>query len=1147
MRRAPSSQSADVGRRSASPSSPGRLRSATGSPRDMPRQASRRTPEPETPAFLLSGPLSQTYGSILSVSDVRQMSPPKWGSPPRSRSPVGGRGSPSGRSGLPRHSSGTSSIFPGSAAGAGPSSKQNVQVYVRVRPFNDRELKIQDESADGERLRAVLDIPHGPTAELHVLDHTEEFQAKEAFVFDRVLWSIPAEQQPLRGPDDFADQVDVFETVGRPALENAWNGFHTCIFAYGQTGAGKTHTMVGPFTVSDGVLGGDPGVIPRLCKELYAEVEEKREKCSEEDTDRLTNIFEIELSAYEVYNEKVRDLFFMRTPGRSQKDELRVRWHPTDGHFVDDLSHLKPASWQECIADIQESYSFRTVGATAMNAESSRSHCVYQLKFTQVQRAKAQSVYDKPITNRKFSVINLVDLAGSERNKKSQAQGERLVEANSINLSLATLKRVIDALVYNSNHERKVNIPYRDSVLTKLLSHSLGGNSKTVMIAAVSPHFDNTEETVNTLRYASNARKIVNVVRTNEDSLAKLKLGLIEQMQAMQDKLNSSVHAPDADPEELAQLRRGIELSKEELRKTTEQAAQLGEQLAQIQELREEEQRRQKDMSFQHAFRQVVLRKQKLAAQRQVEEMAKERMAHAAEEAAKREQEERQKREQVRAQAERIESLEREAEAHRDEVSSLKNKHEAQLRQMLEDSDQIYKDLAQRFSDEAGEMRGRIAELERDNERLRSVSTAGLAAEASLAKAEEYRMMLVEEQASARKREEEQRKQFVKCTREADRKVEQQLTDLRAELSRVRRKLGAAEDRLREEKLRGAESLRAAEADHAAERSELLCRIRDAEDELSSKPARRKSADVKEQAAATMAAEAAARADDAAAAASQVREELAAARAEAQRLRDELAAAKERSDEQRVFLEEVSRREQGYRNLASDLSRTLALADDDHVDVLTPPGAKSESLAGALELKLKGLQVTSVDEGGYGEAHGIRTGMRLVSVNGRAPQGPAAATAEWAAAPQQCLLRFAAELSPDLRHFIRSAKEFQEKLESAKIPRSQLALLRRASSALCTSATPLVLPAGGSLRASETSVSSRQQSPFPRSSPSQDYDASPRRRHPPAGPRRRPPSRSRRAGSADRQNGSVPRAMSGSRSAPGAASVASSVSVRHVK
>eukprot|EP01061_Rhynchopus_euleeides_P024149 TRINITY_DN38_c0_g2_i1.p1 TRINITY_DN38_c0_g2~~TRINITY_DN38_c0_g2_i1.p1 ORF type:complete len:1023 (+),score=472.43 TRINITY_DN38_c0_g2_i1:111-3179(+) len=518
----------------------------------------------------------------------------------------GGRASPTlppGQAGSPRKR--RVSVVKGAD---GEDSNSNVKVFLRVRPFNTREIRIHGEHNDS-MLRSIIDMPDGPHGMVHFMerlkndeDGDEEFVSKETFEFDRGLWSITEEQQPYK--HEFCDQENVFEYMGSPALAQAWKGFNTCIFAYGQTGAGKTHTMMGHFTCTDGQLTGHPGVIPHLCKELYRSIETRQAEANEKKV--ITLAYETELCAYEIYNEKVRDLFYTHTPGRKAKDELRVRKHPLDGPFVDGISKLSPESWEDCIADIEEGNAQRTTGATAMNAESSRSHSVFQIKFTQIETSIPQERFEKPVTNRKYSVINLIDLAGSERNKKSQAAGERLVEATNINLSLTTLKRVIDALVHNSKAEHRNNpkqIPYRDSILTHLLSHSLGGNSKTTMVACVSPHYDNAEETLNTLRYASQARRIVNVVRVNEDSKAKQNLLLKEQLAQLQDELTQRKEG-DFSPAEIAALEDEIRAGQDTLKQHEEEAKRLRQE-------KDDEVEKRYQQAFQHSFQMVVMRKQK--------------------------------------------------------------------------------------------------------------------------------------------------------------------------------------------------------------------------------------------------------------------------------------------------------------------------------------------------------------------------------------------------------------------------------------------------------------------------------------------------------------------------------------------------------
>lgn len=420
--------------------------------------------------------------------------------------------------------------------------EESVSVCVRVRPFNHREMEIQGHS--GQVMRSVVEMPDGLAGKLRLLhrDDNNDYHEVEVFHFSRTFWSVGEDQQPHKYQP--ITQEDVFQVVGRSVVTNALGGFNVCVFAYGQTGSGKTHTMMGDVHTSGDEFTGDPGLIPRLCRELFAASSKRMQEASAEN-ERAHLSVDIKLSALEIYNEQVRDLFWKGSAfaGRTKLTTLKIRKHPTEGHFVDELTTLNPKSWPECVQLIAAGLSERTVAATLMNDESSRSHSVFQIIVTQTETIAPppQSPYDKPVVTTRVSRVNLVDLAGSERLKKSGAQGQQLKEAAGINQSLSTLKKVIDALVQNStekNTKKHVLVPYRESALTQLLSHSLGGNSKTTMIACVSPHYDNQEETLLTLRYANRAKGIVNHVKSNENNAARQEKLLKDQLAALQARLS---------------------------------------------------------------------------------------------------------------------------------------------------------------------------------------------------------------------------------------------------------------------------------------------------------------------------------------------------------------------------------------------------------------------------------------------------------------------------------------------------------------------------------------------------------------------------------------------------------------------------------
>lgn len=449
---------------------------------------------------------------------------------------------------------------------------ESVNVAIRLRPFNRRELEIHRQKNPDEFIRSVIEMPEGIQGTVRLLDRnneTGEHKELESFKFTKSFWSIPEEQQPSKYLP--ITQEDVFDCIGRVILTNALMGFNSCVFAYGQTGSGKTHTMMGNFTVENAEFVGDPGIIPRLCRELFQKTADKKAEMEAEDP-RLKVEFDVKLSALEIYNEQVRDLFWKNSQyaGRTKNSILKVRVHPTEGAFVDQLSVLNPKNWEQCLKLIAAGVAERTVAATLMNDESSRSHSVFQINITQTEALgppldDPARRFEKPVVTTRVSRINLVDLAGSERNKKSGVQGQQLREAAGINQSLSTLKKVIDALVTNcteKNPKKHVIVPYRESALTQLLSHSLGGNSKTTMIACVSPHYDNTEETLNTLRYASRAKGIVNHVKVNEDNAQKQAMLLKQQMEELQRKLAEGPQ--EYTPQELDDLRDQIAIGERE-------------------------------------------------------------------------------------------------------------------------------------------------------------------------------------------------------------------------------------------------------------------------------------------------------------------------------------------------------------------------------------------------------------------------------------------------------------------------------------------------------------------------------------------------------------------------------------------------------
>ncbi|XP_064326345.1 kinesin-like protein KIF1B isoform X6 [Phalacrocorax carbo] len=384
-------------------------------------------------------------------------------------------------------------------------SGASVKVAVRVRPFNSRETSKES--------KCIIQMQGNSTS---ITNPKNPKEAPKSFSFDYSYWSHTSPEDPC-----FASQSRVYNDIGKEMLLHAFEGYNVCIFAYGQTGAGKSYTMMGKQEESQA------GIIPQLCEELF-------EKINDNSNEEMS--YSVEVSYMEIYCERVRDLLNPKNKGN-----LRVREHPLLGPYVEDLSKLAVTSYTD-IADLMDAGNkARTVAATNMNETSSRSHAVFTIVFTQKKHDT-----ETDLSTEKVSKISLVDLAGSERADSTGAKGTRLKEGANINKSLTTLGKVISALAEVDNCTNKSKkkkktdfIPYRDSVLTWLLRENLGGNSRTAMVAALSPADINYDETLSTLRYADRAKQIKCNAVINEDPNAKLVRELKEEVTRLKDLLRA--------------------------------------------------------------------------------------------------------------------------------------------------------------------------------------------------------------------------------------------------------------------------------------------------------------------------------------------------------------------------------------------------------------------------------------------------------------------------------------------------------------------------------------------------------------------------------------------------------------------------------
>ena len=362
-------------------------------------------------------------------------------------------------------------------------SSESVKVMVRCRPMSQKEID------RGCSCIVTVDKAYGQIN----LAKPNSGEIDKTFSFDSVY-----------GQD--SQQRSIYDESAFPLVESVIEGYNGTIFAYGQTGWGKTHTMMGSYESEE-----TQGIIPKAFGHIFGWID------SSEDGKK----FLVRCSYLEIYNESILDLL-----GKEDR-KLDVKEDKDKGIYVKGLTNVIVKSIPEIEKAMVAGTKNRKVGETAMNKDSSRSHSIFTIYI--------ETAEDGTDGNQRFRAgkLNLVDLAGSERQSKTNATGDRLKEAQKINLSLSALGNVISALVDG----RSTHIPYRDSKLTRLLQDSLGGNTKTVMIAAVSPADYNYDETLSTLRYASRAKNIKNKPKVNEDPKDALLRQYEEEIKMLKDAL----------------------------------------------------------------------------------------------------------------------------------------------------------------------------------------------------------------------------------------------------------------------------------------------------------------------------------------------------------------------------------------------------------------------------------------------------------------------------------------------------------------------------------------------------------------------------------------------------------------------------------
>ncbi|KAF1759547.1 hypothetical protein GCK72_016014 [Caenorhabditis remanei] len=361
---------------------------------------------------------------------------------------------------------------------------ETVKVIVRCRPLSSQEI------ANGHSKIVHMRPQRG---QIELKNPKEQDEPTKDFTFDAIY-------------DENSTQSDLYEETFRDLVDSVLSGYNATIFAYGQTGTGKTHTMEGKTH--------DPeqrGVIYKCIDHIFDHI-----------TASHNQEYLVRASYLEIYQEELRDLLEAEN---SKKLEIKER--PDGGVYVKDLTSILTGSVSEIQEVMARGNTHRSVGRTNMNEHSSRSHAIFIIT---VECSKIGADGENHVT---VGRLNLVDLAGSERQSKTGATGERFKEATKINLSLSALGNVISALV----DAKSAHIPYRDSKLTRLLQDSLGGNSKTVMIACIGPASYNFEETLGTLRYAYRAKKIKNQPKINEDPKDALIREFQEEIELLREQL----------------------------------------------------------------------------------------------------------------------------------------------------------------------------------------------------------------------------------------------------------------------------------------------------------------------------------------------------------------------------------------------------------------------------------------------------------------------------------------------------------------------------------------------------------------------------------------------------------------------------------
>ena len=386
--------------------------------------------------------------------------------------------------------------------------EENITCYVRCRPLNSRELEINANCIEISKDKTSITLKNN--------DHN--------YIYDKIF---PAE----------TNQETIFEEIGLPLLKKFLSGYNSTIFAYGQTGTGKTHTIIGPLESLFDDKNENFGLIPNILNYLFDQKEEAKKIIKESSKEKVENVeYNLSCSCIEIYNEQLIDLLNNNTQFDKADEILKIREDPKKGMYIENLTEIEINSAKKAKELLISGFKNRHVASTSMNRESSRSHLIYTLFLS------TEFEIGEGVIVMRSSRMHLVDLAGSERQKYTNTQGQRIKEAGNINKSLSILGNVINAVIEYNEGKTKF-VPFRDSKLTYYLKDSIGGNSKTVIIGNISQSYIQISETQSTLNFIQRAKMIKNKAKIieNVNDIVKMLQNAIKSLKQINEDLNKKV------------------------------------------------------------------------------------------------------------------------------------------------------------------------------------------------------------------------------------------------------------------------------------------------------------------------------------------------------------------------------------------------------------------------------------------------------------------------------------------------------------------------------------------------------------------------------------------------------------------------------